>query len=859
MRALTKRTLWYGCIILLGFLSALPSFLPGEDRPYLPDWYDSNQFSLGLDLRGGSHLLLAVDMEELLQNENQQMADVLTDNLRQADIRYLKPRVDQGGIHISLRDAGDMDVLTQVARDTLAESQSGAPAYTLARDNNTLTLSMTQVHREALQQDAVTQSLDIVHRRLDETGMVEPSITRQGQDSIVVQLPGVSDPQRVKELLGTTAQMNFHWLADSTSTDVIELRGLEDRPEDGPETDQSPSQVYRLERQIAMEGRHVRNANMVLQQQTGQPVVNFVLDKTGGRQFGDMTQANIGRALAVVLDDKVITAPVIRSAITTGSGEISGGFSAVDATDLAMLLRAGALPAALDVIEERSVGPSLGSDSINMGLLAGLVGAALVLAFMVTAYGSWGLIAWLSLSVNVGLIFGVLSLLGATLTLPGIAGLILVMGMAVDANILINERIRDELRQGKTPWLSLDNGFRKAYGTIIDSNITTLIAISLLFTMGSGPVRGFAVTMGIGLLTSLFTSVAFTRVLMEWRIRLSGKKTLSITGLPLFDRLANKFSSGKQVINFMRASAAGLVISAILSVASIALLVYPGLDFGIDFSGGALVEIKAPDTSIEQLRSSLVNAGLPDISVQETASAGGNAIASDTYQLRQAIQEDADNSQVMNNMRAAVLQAAPDAEFQRTDMVGPRVSGDFADMSILAVLLAGAGMLFYLWYRFENHFAVAAVITIALDLTKTLGFFALSGVEFNLTAVAALLALIGYSVNDKVVVFDRIRENLHAKPDQDLAKLVDRSISATLTRTVFTSGSTLVAILPMAVAGGSAVSSFALPMLFGIIISTSSSIFIAAPIVLMLGRRRANRGLGQLHAPVSTDTVTTRP
>ncbi len=845
MRALTKRTLWYGCIILLGLLSALPSFLPGEERQILPDWYASNQFSLGLDLRGGSHLLLAVDMEELLQSENQQMADALADNLRQADIRYLKPRVDQDSIHVSLRDAGNMEVLTRIARDTLAESQNGAPAYTLDRDNNTLTLSMTQIHHEALQQDAVTQSLDIVHRRLDETGMVEPSITRQGQDSIVVQLPGVSDPQRVKELLGTTAKMNFHWLADSTSTDVIELQGLEDGG--------NASQVYRLERQVAMEGRHVRNANMVLQQQTGQPVVNFVLDKTGGRQFGDMTQANIGRALAVVLDDKVITAPVIRSAITTGSGEISGGFNAVDATDLAMLLRAGALPAALDVIEERSVGPSLGSDSINMGLLAGLVGAALVLAFMVAAYGSWGLIAWLSLSVNVGLIFGVLSLLGATLTLPGIAGLILVMGMAVDANILINERIRDELRQGKTPWLSLDNGFRKAYGTIIDSNITTLIAISLLFTMGSGPVRGFAVTMGIGLLTSLFTSVAFTRVLMEWRIRLSGKKTLSITGLPLFDRLADKFSSGKQVINFMRASAAGLVISAILSVASIGLLVFPGLDFGIDFSGGALVEIKAPDTSIEQLRSSLVNAGLPDISVQETASAGGNAIASDTYQLRQAIQEDADNSQVMNNMRAAVLQAAPDAEFQRTDMVGPRVSGDFADMSILAVLLAGAGMLFYLWYRFENHFAVAAVITIALDLTKTLGFFALSGVEFNLTAVAALLALIGYSVNDKVVVFDRIRENLHAKPDQDLAKLVDRSISATLTRTVFTSGSTLVAILPMAVAGGSAVSSFALPMLFGIIISTSSSIFIAAPIVLMLGRRRERQGKGQLHQPEASD------
>ena len=244
------------------------------------------------------------------------------------------------------------------------------------------------------------------------------------------------------------------------------------------------------------------------------------------------------------------------------------------------------------------------------------------------------------------------------------------------------------------------------------------------------------------------------------------------------------------------------------------------------------------------------HAGLTGISVQETASVGGNTITSDTYQLRQAIQQGPDNSQVMDSIRAAVMQAATDAEFQRTDMVGPRVSGDFVDMSILAVMLAGAGMLLYLWFRFENHFAVAAVITIALDLTKTLGFFALTGVEFNLTAVAALLALIGYSVNDKVVVFDRIRENLRAKPDQDFSQLVDRSISATLTRTVFTSVSTLVAILPMAIAGGSAVASFALPLLFGIVISTSSSIFIAAPIVLFLGKRRQNQGRSQLHEPM---------
>ena len=840
MRTLGKRTLWYGLVILLGLLSALPNTLPTRIQQNLPGWYADNQFNLGLDLRGGSHLLLQVDMEELLTSENQQVADALVDNLRQADIRYLRPQIDSQQIRISLRDAADMDGLRGVARDLVVASQSAVSPYSIRSAGTELSLTLTDTHRNTLQSDALTQSLEIIHRRLDETGMVEPSITRQGKDSIVVQLPGISDPQHVKELLGTTAKMSFHWLAQPGYADVMELPG------------QSDGEIYRLERSVAMEGKHVRNANMVLQQQTGLPVVNFVLDQTGGRIFGDMTQQNIGRPLAVVLDGKVITAPVIRSAITTGSGEISGGFSAAEAGDLAMLLRAGALPAALNVIKERTVGPNLGSDSIRMGLVTGLIGAALVLAFMVAVYGGWGLIAWFGLAINMGLIFGVLSLLGATLTLPGIAGLILVMGMAVDANILINERIRDELRQGKTPWLSLDNGFKKAYSTIIDSNVTTLIAVSLLFMMGSGPVRGFAVTIGIGLITSLFTAVAVTRVLMKWFVMKSARRQLAIRGLPVLNRLNDRFSGGKKVINFMRASMTGLIVSAILSVASIVLLAKPGLEYGIDFSGGALLELSAPQTSITQLRAALADAGLDDVSVQESAGPDSSISA---FQLRQPVQDAADGTRVIDEIRAAVLQVSADAVFERSEMVGPKVSGDFADMSILAVLLAGAGMLLYLWYRFENHFALAAVVTIGLDLTKTLGFFALSGVEFNLTAVAALLALIGYSVNDKVVVFDRIRENLIIKPDQDLAVLVNKSISATLTRTVFTSMSTLVAVAPMAIAGGSAVSSFALPMLFGIIISTSSSIFIAAPIVLMLGKRRARKGQGQLH--VAVDPVNT--
>jgi len=761
--SLGRRTLWYTLLIILLLLCALPNLLPGTASDYLPQTYLNTRIKAGLDLRGGSQLLLVINSAELF------------------------------------------------ARD---EQSSG----------------MSTVERDAVLSDALTLSMDVVRRRLDETGLVEPSVTRQGKDGILVQLPGIDDPQQIKQLLGTTAQMNFYWVAEPTTRLVQTLPDKTD-----------PTQSWRLERQVALAGLHVRDARMALQPQTNMPVVNFTLDTEGGRRFARMTSDNVGRALAVVLDGQVITAPVIRSPITGGSGEISGHFNAVEAGELAMLLRAGALPAALDVVEERSVGPNLGHDAIRMGLQAGLLGALLVLAFMLISYGPWGLIAVSGLAINMGMVFGVLSLFGATLTLPGIAGLILVLGMAVDANILINERIKDEARQGKGPWLSLDNGFRRAYGTILDSNITTLIAISLLFLMGSGPVRGFAVTMGIGLLTSLFTAVAVNRVMMEWFVRSMGRRPLQIGGLRRLDKIGEQFSSGKRVLRFMRAGVAGLCISAALSIASIGLFIQPGLNYGIDFSGGALLELSVSDRTVDTLREQMSAAGLQDLSVQALT---GETTAS--FQVRQTVQKSMTGSEQMNLLRATIATAMPGVAIERAEMVGPRVSGDFADLSILAVMLAGAGMLLYLWYRFENHFAIAAVLTIALDLTKTIGFFALSGIEFNLTAIAALLALIGYSVNDKVVVFDRMRELMRAKPEMPLDEVVNRSISATLTRTVFTSVSTMLAIAPMAIAGGEAVVSFAVPMLFGIVVSTSSSIFIAAPILLQLGRRRAAKGLTQL-------------
>lgn len=823
MHSFFSRAVVYGFIVLCGLLSALPNILPEQTLQKLPAWYADNQLTLGLDLRGGSHLLLAVDKEHLQRTSNQTLADGLLDELRQARIRYSNLVVTPTEIRLALVDARSLAEAARIARVLVREQGAASPLFDIEEQGKELVLVTTAAHEQWLMQDAVERSLEVVRRRLDETGMVEPMITRQGRDHILVQLPGVDDPAHIRTLLGTTASMSFHWAADNNSLETMTLPG------------QLPSERFRLEKRIALKGERVSDAKMAFNPDTGEPVVTFRLDKEGARRFADMTQDNIGRPLAIVLDGKVITAPVIRSAITGGSGEISGAFSTEEAHDLALLLRAGALPAPLEVIEERTVGPDLGSDAIAMGISTGLLGALLVLAFMVTLYGRWGLIACIGLTLNVVLLFGVLSLLGATLTLPGIAGIILVIGMAVDANILINERIREETLRGASAWSALNNGFNKAYSTILDSNITTLIAISLLFLFGSGPIRGFAVTMAVGLLLSMFTAIAVTRLLMERQVARLGRAPLVITGITWLNRIGEK-----KAIPFMRTRFIGLTISLLLSAASIGLVVKPGLNYGIDFSGGTLVEVKAEQLSVDQLRAGLQAKDL-DVAIQEFGRAGQFLI-----RLPLTDAEDIASGALVQQVKEAVLQTSPDASFPRVEMVGPRVSGDFADASILALLIAGAGMLAYLWFRFESHFAVGAMLTIVLDITKTIGFFVLMGIEFNLTAVAAILALLGYSVNDKVVIFDRVRERIRVTPDRPLVALFNESITSTLTRTVFTSVTTFVAILPMALAGGNAVSSFALPMLFGIVVGSSSSIFIAAPIVLVLGERRLRRGLSQL-------------
>jgi len=828
MRYIKFKIFSYIAIVLIAIITALPSLLPSTWLADTPNWYQQHKVTLGLDLRGGSHLLLHIDDKKLLAETRLQFVDMVSSQLRTNGIPAAPAKISADTMTIKLRNTEQLDAAQHLAAD-LQKGQNPRQ-FKVNVVGDVLHFEMSKAYRTQLLADAVQRSLEVLKRRINETGVVEPLITSQGNTGILVQLPGVKDPSRIKDLIGRTAQMSFHLVHDASRDGDIATLVLP-----GAEAQKQ----YILNRQSLINGGDLSDARLGFDPNTQEAVVNFRLNQHGAEVFADITKANIGRAFAIVLDNVVVTAPVIRSIISGGAGQISGNFTSREASDLSLLLRAGSLPASLSIVEERTVGPDLGSDAIAMGVSTGLIGAALVLGFMMAAYGRWGLIANTALIIYVALLIAALAALDATLTLPGIAGLILSLGMAVDANILINERIKEECRVNVSGRFAVQRGFERAFSTILDSNITTLIAVGLLFLFGSGPVRGFAVTMAVGLILSMFSSIAVTRLIIDWRVNTLGRKPLVIKGLALLNGFGKQ-----QTIPFLKASRVGIIMSAVLSVASISLMFQPGLHTGIDFNGGTVLEVRSPaNTNIETLRQSLATLKLDNVAIQEFGEQG-------SFLVRLPSQQQTENAEArINAIKSAISSVADDVAFPRLEMVGPSVSSEFIATSMIAVLLACSGMFIYLWSRYERYFAIGAMATLALDITKTLGFFALTGVEFNLTAIAALLALIGYSVNDKVVVFDRIRENLRTNPDKPLADLINESLTSTLNRTVFTSATTFLAILPMGIAGGSAVASFALPMLFGIVIGTSSSILIAAPIVLILGEQAMEKL--KLHAGAS--------
>ena len=514
-------------VILFSFfaiLFSLPNFLSKETLKKFPTFIPSDQIVLGLDLQGGSYLLIEVDTESVISENFETFSNGLRLSLRKKRISYSKFNIKNNNLFFNIKDENKKEELSKILSKY---SQDISFEYI---DDKLIKIFFNNTKIKNIQDTSVSQSIEVVRRRVDEFGTKEPTILRQGLDRILLELPGISDPERLKKLLGKTAKLTLQIIDEDLS--LNDLKSGKVKPgtiiyESDNEFDSAGSPIlYAVKKRNTISGDLLLNAHPTLDR--GSPVVSFEFNNKGGRKFGKITTENIGKRLAIVLDKKIISSPNIREPITGGKGIITGQFTFQEVTDLAMLLRAGALPAPLNIIEERTVGPSLGADSIKSGKFASILGFVLIIIFMFLVYGVFGIFANIALFFNLLILLAILTSINATLTLPGIAGIVLSIGMAVDANVLIFERIKEEIKHNLSPIATIDTGYKEAFKTIVDANITTLIAAIMLFGLGSGPVKGFAVTLSIGILTSMFTAIMFTRILILIWLRTKSPERINL-------------------------------------------------------------------------------------------------------------------------------------------------------------------------------------------------------------------------------------------------------------------------------------------------------------------------------------------
>jgi len=721
-----------------------------------------------------------------------------------------------------------------------------------------LRVEIDKIPAEA-REDATDRVVEIIRNRIDEFGVREPVINKQAKDLVVVQLPGITDRARAKEIVGKTAHLEFKLVSeDPELVKKAEAAGVPEPPQpdlppekmprtevkegvattvsqeggpkpwEVPERPQMPegyeyktasdargrTEGLLLQKDAVLTGDKLMNANVAFDQY-GQPIVELQLDSEGGKIFDRVTFQNIGRRLAIVLDGKVHSAPVIRDRIPNGRAQISGNFSAPEASDLALVLRAGALPAPVVIEEERTVGPTLGRDSVTKGIRAGLWGTAFVFVFMPLYYLLAGFIADFGLLIYIVITTGALAALKASLTLPGIAGFILSIGMAVDANILIFERIREELETGKTTRAAVSAGYHKAFSAILDSNVTTLVTSILLFILGTGPVKGFAVTLTIGILASMFSAITVTRVAFDF---LTAKNpNLSLKMLRWLK---------KPNISFLKNRFWAYGFSVLTLAIGIGSFMWRGQEnYGVEFLGGTLVQARFTKTmSTEEVRGALEKVGVASAMIQRYGEEAQNEFVikvsgTGTEKIEEA---------------SASLAGEGGYEIVRVDSIGPAVSRDLTKKALWAVLWSSVGILIYLAWRFEWKFALAAVVALFHDTLFAFGVYSLAGREINLPTVAAILTIMGYSVNDTIVTFDRVRDNLKIFRKMPFQELVDLSIGQTLSRTFLTSLTVLFATGAIFLFGGAAINDFAFILLVGFCVGIYSTIFVANALIVDL-------------------------
>ena len=675
---------------------------------------------------------------------------------------------------------------------------------------------------------AMDQAVEVIRKRIDPGGTIDPIIQPASNNRIMIQIAGIeeADKDRYRTQLQRVARLEFRMVHPQSETLLQSFnRGEGELPIDyeilpyleRDERGQSVRYSMLVRKRADMTGRYVSSARRSLDQ-LQRPVVLINFDSEGQRIFSQLTADNIGQRMAIVLDNEIYSAPVIRG-IITGSCEISGGnMSAQEAEELASVLE-NPLETPVQIVDERGVDPTLGAASITSGFQACLIGLALVMAFMILYYRTSGIFAVVALSLNILILLGLLAQFGFVLTLPGVAGIILTIGMAVDANVLIFERIREELRVGNPVRESVSAGFNKAFSSILDANVTTLIAALIMFWQGTGAIQGFAVVLCLGILSSLFSALIATRGCFEWMFaRGGGPKKLPMAGF-----------TNEPAFNFMGVKVLGVAVSVVLLVMSLGAWYIKGQDaLGVDFRGGDMLTMSFQQKlGVDEIRQA---AGLPSsamVQYQESPGEGREYLV-----LKTAFDQ-------AEPAARALMTANPDGGFRQIslDKVSGTIGKEFLEKAVLALCLGLVGIFLYVMWRFEISFAVGAIVALVHDVVITLGIFTLMNHEFSLIAVGAILTIAGYSINDTIVIFDRIREGLRNDPSTPLGVLCTKCLNATLSRTLLTSGTTLLAVLALYLFGGLVINDFALILLVGIIVGTYSSIFVAVPVVLLFGER----------------------
>ncbi|MEW6521016.1 MAG: protein translocase subunit SecD [Thermodesulfobacteriota bacterium] len=842
-----KYLLLFALIVFAG-LTMLPTFY-GNMPAWWKKYISPEGLRLGLDLQGGMHLVLKVDLDKAVENSLDFAAQDLKNNLKEQHISMVQTTsADPKKVIFTLPNVDSAGKVQKLVEDDFPNLDINIQSEEGSFPRVTLNLKEDQV--DFINKNAVNQSLEIIRNRIDQFGVAEPVIVRQGKDEIIVQLPGVKDPKRALTLIGQTAQLQFKVVDDSgvnlpaliskaitdgqwqdgDSREKLNLAIKRFLPNDtqvyfekdkDPQTGIEKKTPLLLHNQVLMTGEMVKDAQVRVGGSFNEPYVSLDLTGRGGKVFGQITSKNVNKRLAIVLDDVVRSAPVIREKILGGSAQISGSFTYEEASDLAIILRVGALPAPVSIVQNLTIGASLGQDSINKGISSGLLGTALVILFMLFYYRLSGIIANAALVLNVVFLFAGLAALQATLTLPGIAGIILSIGMAVDSNIIIFERMREEFEIGKSVHSGVEAGFDKALWTIIDSHVTTLITAFALFLFGTGPIKGFAVTLSLGVSINLFTTLFCTKMVYD---TLYYKKLLR----PLnFLHLIRK-----PKLDYMKLRRITYTFSAVMVLlgifAFVQLLRGQG-NIGVDFAGGSLLQYQASQSyDLQKVRQVFAQSELHGVDLQPVTSE--NRLIIKIKKSEQIVGKDT------ATITAFLNEKLPEYNFslESQSEIGASVSDTLKEKALQAILISMAGVVVYIALRFDYRFGMAAAIATFHDVILVLGVCWLLNIEITLLIVTALLTLAGYSLNDTVIVFDRVRENMRKQHDSpDLGGIINASVNEVMSRTVATALTTIMALVPLYFLGGTVIHDFSFALLIGIVVGTYSSIFVASPLLMI--------------------------